>query len=99
MTPAQKTRLEDLRALSQTATFQDLRDAIGAEILFLNSITDVWVFINAFRIAQANCPEQTGEEISIMLSDNLRKELNLLARGASMIDNFIDWFTKSQIHN
>lgn len=99
MTPAQKTRLEDLRALSQTATFQDLREAIGAEILFLNSIPETMLFTAAFRIALANCPDETGEEISIMLSDNLRQELNLLSRGATMIDNFIEWFAKSQIQN
>lgn len=99
MTPAQKTRLEGFLAVSDTVTFKDLREAIGAEILFLNSIPETMLFTSAFRIAQANSPDETGDEISIMLSEALRKDLNLLSRGATMIDNFIEWFAKSQIQN
>lgn len=99
MTPVQKTKLKALSLAADTANFADLRAAIGAEILFLNSIQEAWLFIRAFRIAQANCPDQPGDEINIMLSEALRSELNLLSRGADMIDKFVTWFAKSQEQN
>lgn len=99
MTPLQKTRLEGFQVLADTATFADLRTAIGAEVLFLNSIQETQLFIQAFRIAEANSPDQTGEEISIILSEALRKELNLISRGADMINNFFAWFERSQVQN
>ena len=94
MTTDQNKKLQQILIIMDTATLDDVKRAIGAEVILLTTIEEVNIFIEAFRAGLKNSPsDQTGSDITIMLSDELRNNLSLIAKGTKMINHFTSWFT------